>query len=135
MTDFIVMDGIPGTKPSGRSEGVLKSDDRKQSEPRFGHERSIAINGVSAIVFPSGDISRTAFEARPNGWLTDPNILLKNQTLAALRDTLLPKLMSGELRVGEAREAGRGGRVTAVLYHRGGSRPRRPKSTGPALLR
>ena len=28
----------------------------------------------------------------------------ENQTLAALRDTLLPKLMSGELRVGEAQE-------------------------------
>ena len=28
----------------------------------------------------------------------------ENQTLAALRDTLLPRLMSGELRVGEARE-------------------------------
>ena len=30
--------------------------------------------------------------------------LYQNQTLATLRDTLLPKLMSGELRVGEARE-------------------------------
>ncbi|MGR3628802.1 MAG: restriction endonuclease subunit S [Sulfitobacter sp.] len=30
--------------------------------------------------------------------------LYENQTLAALRDTLLPRLMSGELRVGEARE-------------------------------
>lgn len=28
----------------------------------------------------------------------------ESQTLATLRDTLLPKLMSGELRVGEARE-------------------------------
>ena len=28
----------------------------------------------------------------------------ENQTLATLRDTLLPKLMSGELRVGEARD-------------------------------
>lgn len=32
------------------------------------------------------------------------DIGLENQTLAALRDTLLPKLMSGALRVGEARE-------------------------------
>lgn len=32
------------------------------------------------------------------------NITANNQTLAALRDTLLPKLMSGELRVGEARD-------------------------------
>ena len=30
--------------------------------------------------------------------------LYENQTLAALRDSLLPKLMSGELRIGEARE-------------------------------
>lgn len=29
---------------------------------------------------------------------------LENQTLAELRDTLLPKLMSGDIRVGEARE-------------------------------
>jgi type I restriction enzyme S subunit len=28
----------------------------------------------------------------------------ENRNLAALRDTLLPKLMSGELRVGEARD-------------------------------
>lgn len=32
------------------------------------------------------------------------DIGLENQTLANLRDTLLPRLMSGELRVGEARE-------------------------------
>lgn len=32
------------------------------------------------------------------------NITAENQTLATLRDTLLPRLMSGELRVGEARE-------------------------------
>ena len=32
------------------------------------------------------------------------NLELQNQTLATLRDTLLPRLMSGELRVGEARE-------------------------------
>jgi len=29
---------------------------------------------------------------------------LESQTLTTIRDTLLPKLMSGELRVGEARE-------------------------------
>jgi type I restriction enzyme S subunit len=28
----------------------------------------------------------------------------ENRNLAALRDTLLPKLMSGELRVGDARD-------------------------------
>ncbi|OUD08938.1 hypothetical protein BVC71_09475 [Marivivens niveibacter] len=32
------------------------------------------------------------------------NITAENQTLATLRDTLLPRLMSGELRVGEAKE-------------------------------
>ena len=32
------------------------------------------------------------------------NSIFESQTLAALRDTLLPQLMSGELRVGEARE-------------------------------
>lgn len=48
---------------------------------------------------------QTAFET-----LTKPmdeqvrNITANNQTLATLRDNLLPKLMSGELRVGEARD-------------------------------
>ena len=32
------------------------------------------------------------------------NTTAENQTLTTLRDTLLPKLMSGELRVGAARE-------------------------------
>ena len=30
------------------------------------------------------------------------SVEVENQTLAALRDTILPRLMSGELRVGEA---------------------------------
>lgn len=46
-----------------------------------------------------------AFETKA-GALTSRmlSLSLENQTLAALRDSLLPKLMSGELRVGEARE-------------------------------
>ena len=56
------------------------------------------------LVIPTEDL-QDAFET-----LTKPmddqvrNITANNQTLAALRDSLLPKLMSGELRVAEARE-------------------------------
>jgi len=32
------------------------------------------------------------------------NVTAETRTLTALRDSLLPKLMSGELRVGEARD-------------------------------
>jgi type I restriction enzyme S subunit len=45
-----------------------------------------------------------AFADRVDGYLARICTLVEeNRTLSALRDTLLPKLMSGELRVGEAR--------------------------------
>ena len=56
------------------------------------------------LVIPTPDL-QAAFEvlAKP---IDDQvrNITANNQTLSALRDSLLPKLMSGELRVGEARD-------------------------------
>lgn len=52
------------------------------------------------------DISvRAAFNELAGQWFERLSKLYEeNQTLAELRDTLLPKLMSGELRVGEAKE-------------------------------
>ncbi|WP_417691611.1 restriction endonuclease subunit S [Roseibium sp.] len=56
------------------------------------------------IVIPKDDVSSAFFR------IVDPmhqcilSIVEENQTLATLRDTLLPRLMSGDLRVGEARE-------------------------------
>ena len=56
------------------------------------------------IPFPPPDIIET-FDHLASPWQEKIDQLSEeNQTLAALRDTLLPRLMSGELRVGEARE-------------------------------
>ena len=56
------------------------------------------------IVSPSDPI-RAAYGEIANPLLDKGvRLELQNQTLATLRDTLLPRLMSGELRVGDARE-------------------------------
>ena len=56
------------------------------------------------IPFPSYDIIE-AFVHFAGGWQAKQDLLTsENQTLATLRNTLLPRLMSGELRVGDARE-------------------------------
>lgn len=48
---------------------------------------------------------RAAFKEQAGLWFTRLKELIdENRTLATLRDTLLPRLMSGELRVGAARE-------------------------------
>jgi type I restriction enzyme S subunit len=59
------------------------------------------------ITLPSDELAR-AFNDKV-GSMTDRFILLKNEsrTLAALRDTLLPKLISGELRVKDAERIAR----------------------------
>jgi type I restriction enzyme S subunit len=56
---------------------------------------------------PSSDIAGT-YEIAVSGFMEKiANNLTLNQTLAQLRDTLLPKLMSGEIRVNDAgREVG-----------------------------
>lgn len=57
-----------------------------------------------SIVTPSDKVLQ-AFERAVSSFLNRIHgLLVENQTLADLRDTLLPKLMSGELRVGEAKE-------------------------------
>jgi type I restriction enzyme S subunit len=85
---------------------ALKSYDSEGTV--FGSINKKQLSGLS-LILPPNDM-RTAFEAttRP---MDDQirKITAENQTLATLRDTLLPKLMSGELRVGEARK-----RVEAV---------------------
>ena len=56
------------------------------------------------IPFPRNDIIET-FVHLAGGWQAKQDLLTsENQTLATLRDTLLPRLMSGELRVGDARD-------------------------------
>jgi type I restriction enzyme S subunit len=56
------------------------------------------------VVLPNPEVA-TRFEEITKPWRDRiVEIAHENRTLSALRDTLLPKLMSGELRVGEARE-------------------------------
>ncbi|OED50222.1 hypothetical protein AB838_03045 [Rhodobacteraceae bacterium (ex Bugula neritina AB1)] len=56
------------------------------------------------LVRPTEALTR-AFEAEAAPWMDKVALLAKeNQTIANLRDTLLPRLMSGEMRVGEAKE-------------------------------
>lgn len=53
----------------------------------------------------AGDHVHAAFDEMIRCWFEQIRFLSEqNQTLATLRDTLLPRLMSGELRVGAARE-------------------------------
>jgi type I restriction enzyme S subunit len=57
-----------------------------------------------SVVKPADPV-KTAFGKSVNPWLDRiVKAHLENQTLTNLRDMLLPRLMSGELRVGEARE-------------------------------
>ncbi|RCW88805.1 restriction endonuclease subunit S [Paracoccus lutimaris] len=60
--------------------------------------------GAYEITMPPGIVA-SAYDATTKPW-RDRIVagVHENRTLAALRDTLLPRLMSGELRVGEARE-------------------------------
>jgi type I restriction enzyme, S subunit len=56
------------------------------------------------IPFP-GEVIVQEYSKRSDNWQAKIDQLEdENQTLATLRDTLLPRLMSGELRVGEAKE-------------------------------
>jgi len=56
------------------------------------------------VVKPTDEIIHE-FGETTQAWFDRIHMIAKeNQTLATLRDTLLPKLMSGELRVGAARE-------------------------------
>ena len=80
---------------------VLKTYDSEGTV--FGSINKKQLSGLSLILPPQP--LRAVFEAtiRP---MDDQirSVTAENQTLAALRDTLLPKLMSGELRVGAARD-------------------------------
>jgi type I restriction enzyme S subunit len=60
--------------------------------------------GAYEVTLPPGIVA-SAYDATTRPW-RDRIVagVHENRTLAALRDTLLPRLMSGELRVGEARE-------------------------------
>lgn len=72
--------------------------------------------GAAQPFISNGDLSELELTSAPNGLLRAFNsrvsslmrkqeaLQSENQSLATLRDTLLPRLMSGELRVSEARE-------------------------------
>jgi type I restriction enzyme S subunit len=63
-------------------------------------------DAAEALSFAAPDLPLVqAFNDETDPWLERAkNLRAENQTLTALRDTLLLKLMSGELRVGEARD-------------------------------
>ncbi len=56
------------------------------------------------VILPDEEVLKTADEIISPIFDKAVAVQLENQTLAALRDSLLPKLMSGELRVGEAQD-------------------------------
>lgn len=63
-------------------------------------------DAAEALSFAAPDLPLVqAFNNEAHPWLERcKDLRSENQTLTALRDTLLPKLMSGELRVGEAQD-------------------------------
>lgn len=69
----------------------------------FGAINKNQLSGLSLVIPPKS--MRAAFEERVRP-MDDRirNVTAETRTLTALRDSLLPKLMSGELRVGEARD-------------------------------
>lgn len=107
-TEFIVMRPAGDTALAYPYCAARSSDFRDEAIASMtgssGRQRADAgrIKSVDAVI-PPREIM-TEFSS-----MTDPMIgkiavlSSENQTLAALRDSLLPKLMSGELRVGEAR--------------------------------
>ncbi len=61
------------------------------------------VHNLKAPIPPAGVVA--AFDDRVSAMFDKVRAIAKeNQTLATLRDTFLPRLMSGNLRVGEARE-------------------------------
>lgn len=69
------------------------------------HQRVKPASVLDIEVVGVTDEIRGAYSAVTAPWFDRIDELnLENRTLAALRDSLLPKLMSGELRVGEARD-------------------------------
>lgn len=62
-----------------------------------------SIKSIDVVVPPPA--VATAYEEQVTLWRQKAfDLYLENLTLAELRDTLLPKLMSGEIRVGDTKE-------------------------------
>ncbi len=59
---------------------------------------------IPEICAPSHEVIEAFDEVVKPMFARQESLEVENQTLATLRDTLLPRLMSGELRVGEAKE-------------------------------
>ena len=88
------------------------------TQPEFGEELGRLADGGAypairpdvvgnrELVIPGGGQLATAFDEliQPLFWRSHQN-RKESRTLAALRDTLLPKLLSGELRVNDAEKS------------------------------
>jgi type I restriction enzyme S subunit len=70
-------------------------------------QASIKLTDIFNYLIPFGtNINIEEFTMKINSFITQQNaLILENQTLTQLRDTLLPKLISGEVRLKEFREA------------------------------
>lgn len=110
-TEYCLGRGVAGIRGLNDSqefvETALLSDMERLLEKTTGSVfPSLAKNDLSLfdLINPGKDlIKEFCRQARPiRGQIWQRNI--ENQTLANLRDALLPRLMSGELRVGEAKE-------------------------------
>lgn len=109
-TEFLVaVSRIKGDMPFLYS--LLVSDDfRKNVIARVtgtsnSHQRVKPASVLDIAVVGATEEIRRAYGAVTAQWFERIyEIGIENRTLATLRDTLLPKLMSGELRVGDARE-------------------------------
>lgn len=85
---------------------VKESIDELISHQTGGAQQHINKRNVEEhqLIWPSSDILN-AFDLESRALFGKiAQLLFENQTLATLRDSLLPRLMSGDLRVGDARE-------------------------------
>lgn len=109
-TEFlVVVSRIKGDMPSLYS--LLVSDEfrgnviARVTGTSNSHQRVKPASVLDIEVVGATDEIRGAYGAVTTPWFDRIDELnQENRTLAALRDSLLPKLMSGELRVGEARD-------------------------------
>lgn len=108
-TEFIVMRGRSGVPPAYPYYVARDADFRREAIATMtgssGRQRADAdrISLLPCAIPPQPVLD--AFSCQTNAMLKQIHAIgRQNRTLAGLCDTLLPKLMSGELRVGEARE-------------------------------
>ena len=99
-----------GLCPTGYLHLILK-DDKFQAELNStivqGVQANLSLSMISAqtFVFPPAEIINQIFSSINSLLTMQSSNFNENQTLAELRDTLLPKLMSGEIRVKDVEPA------------------------------